>query len=257
MDPDFVKKQYTLKSILDIIDKLDCEKVYDNNFQDLYACNFDFSNGDTTSSKSVQLYEIIEKSENVLVFDKDNCKLIKSKSCLTNKSNETLPADLSFNLIELILQNTIFSEDEMNYNMKLFSEAIREDIKNKCREVLKNHNVPIPMKKNILKFLNRSDVIGTSFQGYLHLDYNQIVELFGVPNYGPSSDGKVDWEWIFELNGEVTTIYNYKTGPSYSKKNSGILPNHLIKWHIGGKTKKVLSNLQDYLENDKVVQNSD
>jgi hypothetical protein len=165
--------------------------------------------------------------------------------------NKRLSINTAINLVGKIIQNTIFSEKESESTMKLFSNSVKEDIIKKCYEVLKIYNIPIPEKQ--FELLSRNECIGTSFQGYLLLNYNQIVELFGPSNYGPSGDGKIDWEWVLKLNGEVITIYNYKTGPSYSKQNINVKPQDLKRWHIGGTSKEVLANIENYIGISGVV----
>jgi hypothetical protein len=69
----------------------------------------------------------------------------------------------------------------------------------------------------------------TSLQGYVESTYNELVEIFGTPTYGPDSqEDKVSCEWILDIDGTVCTIYDYKTkGTPYGKYN----------WHIGGRGK--------------------
>jgi len=84
----------------------------------------------------------------------------------------------------------------------------------------------------------------TSLQGYLNLNYDEIVSIFGEPSSKfPSGDFKVDWEWILEIDNEIITIYNYKDGPSYERDIS-ITSNDIKSWHIGGKNQKVLKILE-------------
>jgi len=106
------------------------------------------------------------------------------------------------------------------------------------------------MKKEtvvVFKPVDRSQSMGSSFSGYLKLNYNQIVEVFGDSNAGKSEDGKVDWEWVFKLNNEVVTIYNYKTGPSYSPRLKDIKPQDIDDWHIGSHTKEALDLLRIFI----------
>jgi hypothetical protein len=108
-------------------------------------------------------------------------------------------------------------------------------------------NFKHPEKSIKYKKISDTGGIGTCLQGYLYLSYNEICSIFGTPNYGPSGDGKVDWEWVFSLNKEVVTIYNYKTGPSYSRENKDVKPQDLEYWHVGGRNKGVLNLLTDYI----------
>jgi len=74
---------------------------------------------------------------------------------------------------------------------------------------------------------------GTHLQDHLYgVTYAQLVKAFGQPLYGPedSGDGKVQFEWIFKHNGEVFTLYDWKT---YDMEYT---INELTTWNIGGKT---------------------
>jgi hypothetical protein len=70
--------------------------------------------------------------------------------------------------------------------------------------------------------------IGTGLQGYLPegTRYEDIVRVFGQPQFGKSPDGKIKAEWIGRINGLVFTIYDYK---------SLVDPERNTDWHIGGK----------------------
>lgn len=71
---------------------------------------------------------------------------------------------------------------------------------------------------------------GTGLQGYLPegTRYEDIVRVFGDPQFGESPDGKIKVEWVGKINGLVFTIYDYK---------SRIDPERNTDWHIGGKNK--------------------
>jgi hypothetical protein len=72
----------------------------------------------------------------------------------------------------------------------------------------------------------------TSLMGYVNTNYARLVEVFGRPISG-SGDGKVNSEWIIRFaNGEVATIYNYKTGTT---------PTDDYDWHIGGHKRWVVA----------------
>ena len=74
---------------------------------------------------------------------------------------------------------------------------------------------------------------GTYKIGSLHgYYYNDLILAFGDPTYSPndSGDGKVQFEWVFEFNDNIYTLYDWKT---YSKKYT---KNDLTTWSIGGKT---------------------
>lgn len=68
--------------------------------------------------------------------------------------------------------------------------------------------------------------------------------VFGKPN--TKSDGyKTDAEWIGKIDGEVFTIYNYKTGHNYLG-DSGDDIQDITDWHIGGKKKEIANKVIKY-----------
>jgi len=72
---------------------------------------------------------------------------------------------------------------------------------------------------------------GTHLQDYINgVTYAQLVKAFGQPLYGPedSGDGKVQFEWVFKHNGNVFTLYDWKT---YDMEYT---INELTRWNIGG-----------------------
>ena len=71
---------------------------------------------------------------------------------------------------------------------------------------------------------------GTGLQGYLPegTRYEDIVRVFGEPQFYKSPDGKIKVEWVGQINGLVFTIYDYK---------SRLEPERNTDWHIGGKIK--------------------
>lgn len=110
--------------------------------------------------------------------------------------------------------------------------------------------------KNVLEKLTKEEAYsgGTSLKGYLHnTTYAQLVEAFGQPTYTPedSGDGKVNFEWVFDFNGEIFTLYDWKT---YDVQYT---INELTTWNIGGKTSYY--DFSDHIEevlNSKQVQNA-
>ena len=90
------------------------------------------------------------------------------------------------------------------------------------------------------------EIDGTSLQGYIQVNYDTLVELFGHPD---ELDGyKVDWEWglLFD-DGTVTTIYNWKNGPNYCGRD-GALSCEITEWHIGGHTRDAVNHLEALLK---------
>lgn len=60
-----------------------------------------------------------------------------------------------------------------------------------------------------------------SFQGFLDISFNEIVEKFGQPNIDYGS--KVPYSWDINVGDEEGSIYGY-----YTTKQSKT-------WHIGGR----------------------
>ncbi len=87
---------------------------------------------------------------------------------------------------------------------------------------------------------------GTSFLGYVHSTYGQIVKTFGEPvNNG--DEYKVDTEWIIDTPYGVATIYNYKDGKAYlGEKGTDVTL--ISEWHIGGKNIKAYTYVKKTME---------
>ena len=84
-----------------------------------------------------------------------------------------------------------------------------------------------------MKVLSKEEAFnkGTSFKGYMNATYNQLVEALGEPTYNePSGDNKVQVKWVVEFEGNIFTIYDWKT---YSREYT---ENELTTWNVGGKT---------------------
>ena len=78
-----------------------------------------------------------------------------------------------------------------------------------------------------MKFTKDALLNGTSFKGDFYATYDEIVAVFGQPDFGPNKDGdKVTCEWCLEFeDGTVATIYDWK---QYETPMGNYL------WHIGG-----------------------
>lgn len=89
-----------------------------------------------------------------------------------------------------------------------------------------------------------TNIDGTSLQGRVRLSYADLVDRLGEP--GPLGDDyKTDAEWTLEYeDGEVATIYNYKTGPNYLGPE-GTPVVDITDWHVGGRTTEVLHRVLD------------
>ena len=75
---------------------------------------------------------------------------------------------------------------------------------------------------------------GTSLHGYIHANFDELVNLFGEPHYfEPHNGDKVQCEWDFEAEDvTVFTIYDWK--------EYGTHPSDVREWHIGGRSAAVL-----------------
>lgn len=64
------------------------------------------------------------------------------------------------------------------------------------------------------------------------VSYNELIETFGEPTYMPedSADGKIQFEWVFDFEGNTFSVYDWKIYDEYYTKNE------LYDWHIGGNT---------------------
>ncbi len=72
---------------------------------------------------------------------------------------------------------------------------------------------------------------GSSLKGYIKTTYPKLIKTFGEPTYSEASgDNKVQKEWVIEYEGNIFTIYDWKTfDPEYTM-------NELDEFHVGGKT---------------------
>jgi len=63
------------------------------------------------------------------------------------------------------------------------------------------------------------------------VDYYDLVRIFGQPSIPvESGDGKVQKEWVFDYNGEIFTIYDWKTFDEHETMTN------LFTWSLGGKS---------------------
>ena len=76
-------------------------------------------------------------------------------------------------------------------------------------------------------------VNGTSLVGHLEgFTFDNLVNVLGRPTFDePSGDDKVQVEWVVEYDGEVYTVYDWKT------YNREFTLNNLTEWNVGGKSK--------------------
>lgn len=83
----------------------------------------------------------------------------------------------------------------------------------------------------------------TSLMGYIDIEYDKLVSLFGEPT---DSDGyKVDAQWDIEFeDGLIATIYNWKDGKNYNGEE-GLDVTEITDWHIGGHKKDVVDRIHN------------
>lgn len=97
------------------------------------------------------------------------------------------------------------------------------------------------------------DTNGTCLQGYVDegVTYADLVNVFGDPTC--DGDGnKVDAEWLIDADGDVATIYNYKTGPNYDSDGIPVEDHVGSDWHIGGNIADVVSRVNEHIAQAKV-----
>jgi len=81
---------------------------------------------------------------------------------------------------------------------------------------------------------------GSGLSGYINTTYNKLIEKLGKPTFdSPSGDNKVQVEWVIEFEGNLYTIYDYKT---YSREYT---ENELDRFNVGSKVNA--SSFIDYL----------
>ena len=85
---------------------------------------------------------------------------------------------------------------------------------------------------------NSSDLDMTSLIGYMSVNYDKLVKLFGEPALFVGD--KVQAEWILKFGDKVLTIYDWK---------EHVDPEFVTAWHIGGADKADLALLRSVLPN--------
>jgi len=126
---------------------------------------------------------------------------------------------------------------------KIVYESLRDFLKPKSTdEIVSSLNAKTDL---IFKISNKSP-IGTSLQGMIPINYNKLVDLFGLPN-SKGDDYKVSTEWILEDNlGRIVTIYDYKETNLYSSELptvSKFRKLNIYDWHIGANDKQTANDL--------------
>ena len=98
------------------------------------------------------------------------------------------------------------------------------------------------------EFITTNEFGDGCLQGYIAASYHRLIEVFGKPNV--VTDGyKTDAEWKLKFNDDsIVSIYNYKDGKNYLGAEGENIIN-IVNWHIGGKNKKAVANIQRALRN--------
>ena len=95
-----------------------------------------------------------------------------------------------------------------------------------------------------------ASITGTSLQGYIEADFDNLVKAFGEPTFdstkGDEGD-KVHTQWALEFENEegdliVATIYDWKEDNAYNSRVGK------YKWHIGGNSYDAVEAVTDYAE---------
>jgi hypothetical protein len=100
-------------------------------------------------------------------------------------------------------------------------------------EELFGHSEKAELYTAVRNMRRGGETSGASANGFVRTTYQQLVDTFGEPEFGPngeSGDGKVTCYWAItfgDKNRTVATIYDWKTYDG--------TPMHEYDWHIGGK----------------------
>ena len=102
------------------------------------------------------------------------------------------------------------------------------------------------MKVKVFNSENAPNTNGTGLAGYLDTTYNKLVDVLGEPTFNsPSGDSKVQVEWVLKFEGNLFTIYDWKT------YNRDYTENVLDRFNVGSKVN--CSSLVIYLQ--KLINN--
>ena len=93
-----------------------------------------------------------------------------------------------------------------------------------------------------------AEITGTSLQGYIKADYDDLVKAFGHPAYNSVEHGesdKVHTQWALEFENEegdivVATIYDWKEDSPFASRAGK------YNWHIGGNSYEAVEAVYDY-----------
>ena len=93
-----------------------------------------------------------------------------------------------------------------------------------------------------------ANITGTSLQGHIEADFDDLVKAFGKPTYDSIEDGpsdKVHTQWALEFEDEegdlvVATIYDWKEDSPFASRVG------TYNWHIGGNSYAAVEAVYDY-----------
>lgn len=97
----------------------------------------------------------------------------------------------------------------------------------------------------------QADTCGTSLQGYQIVDFDELVQIFGRPEYLQCVDFEYDkgenfrWNLLFkDSDGKEikATLYDWKTLPQISTASG-------YRWHIGGFNYEAVAAVAEYINN--------
>lgn len=97
------------------------------------------------------------------------------------------------------------------------------------------------MKYKTLRGSSREVISGTSLMGQIEdVTYEELVNIFGEPSFGPTEDNKVQAGWAIQFDdGLIATIYDWK--------NYGVPIEVVQSWHIGGHKKIAAERIKDII----------
>lgn len=82
------------------------------------------------------------------------------------------------------------------------------------------------------------ETTGTGLQGYVDIEFDELVKVFGEPEFFQGVKMQAQWA-IKDQDGNVITIYDYKESHP---------PQEHIHWHVGGRDEKAVRSLKNILK---------
>lgn len=96
----------------------------------------------------------------------------------------------------------------------------------------------------------------TSFQGHVITTYRHLVDVFGVPDLMPSSNGEVTTRWVIRFEDDtVATVHDYRAtncydhalpSPEEFRELCNVAEGH--EWRVTGTAPGVLAQVQLAIE---------